>query len=134
MRLIVCTPLGEVLNKEISKIKLDFLNGGHTFLPKHVDFASVLKPSIAIYTDETGNKKYIACHNGIAVKKGKSITLSVRQAVLGDTLDELKNTILHEFKKADEQRKELNTAMARLEIGMLRGFKKLKEVDISDGI
>ena len=134
MRLVVCTPLGEVLNQEISKITLDFINGGHTFLPKHIDFASVLKPSIAVYIDSSGNKKYIACHQGIAVKKGKCITLSVRQAVLGDTPDELKNTILQEFKKADEQRKELNTAMARLELGMLRGFKKLKEADIIDGI
>lgn len=134
MRLIVCTPLGEILNKEVQKISLEFLNGCHTFLPKHIDFASVLKPSIAAYTDESGEQKYIACHTGVAVKKGKNITLSVQQAVLGDTLDELKSTILQEFKKADEQRKELNTAMARLEIGMLRGFKNLKGGDLNGGI
>jgi alternate F1F0 ATPase F1 subunit epsilon len=134
MKLIVCTPLGEVLNKEVQKISLEFLNGYHTFLPKHIDFASVIKPSIATYTDETGVQKYIACHTGVAVKKGKSITLSVRQAVLSDTLDELKNTILREFKKTDEQRKELNTAMARLEIGLLRGFKNLKGGDFDGGI
>ena len=132
MRLIVCTPLGEVLNREIRKISLEFLNGYHTFLPKHIDFASVLKPSIAVYTEEDGEQKYIACHKGVAVKKGTNITLSVQQAVLGSSLDELKTTILQEFKKADEQRKELNTAMARLEIGMLRGFKNLKG-DYSDG-
>lgn len=134
MRLIVCTPLGEILNKEIRKVSLEFLNGYHTFLPQHVDFASVLKPSIATYTDENGAQKYIACHTGIAVKKGKNMTISVRQAVLSDTLEDLKNTILQEFKKTDEQRKELNTAMARLEIGLLRGFKNLKGGDFDGGI
>ena len=134
MRLVVCTPLGEVLNQEIQKISLEFLNGYHTFLPKHIDFASVIKPTIATYTLENGEQKYLACHTGIAVKKGKNITLSVNQAVLGNTLDELKSTILHEFKKADEQRKELNTAIARLEIGMLRGFKNLKGGDLNGGI
>lgn len=134
MKLVVCTPLGEVLNCEISKITLEFLNGYHTFLPKHIDFASVIKSSIATYTQVDGEQKYIACHQGIAVKKGKIITLSVRQAVLGNTPDELKETILREFKKEDNQRKELNTAMARLEIGMLRGFKQLKEINLNDGI
>ncbi len=134
MRLIICTPLGEVLNKEIQKISLEFLNGYHTFLPKHIDFASVLKPSIATYTLENGEQKYIACHTGIAVKKGKNITLSVRQAILSDTLDELKKTILQEFKKNDEQRKELNTAMARLELGLLRGFNNLKGEKFDGGI
>lgn len=134
MRLIVCTPLGEVLNQEIRKVSLEFLNGYYTFLPKHIDFASVLKTSIVSYCNLEGATKYIACHQGIAVKKGQNVTLSVRQAVLGNTPDELKYTILHDFKKTDEQRKELNTAMARLEIGMLRGFKQLKEADIGGGI
>lgn len=134
MKLIVCTPLGEVLNTEIRKISLEFLNGYHTFLPKHIDFASIIKPSIATYTDGNGAQKYIACHNGVAVKKGQNITLSVQQAVLGNSLSELKSTILQEFKKADEQRKELNTAMARLEIGMLRGFKNLKGAYSDGGI
>lgn len=129
MHLIVCTPMGELLNEDIQKISVEFLNGYHTFLPRHIDFASILKPSIATYTDKNGKQKYIACHKGVAVKKGKNITLSVQQAVLGNTLDELKTTILSEFKKADEQRKELNTAMARLEIGILRGFKNLKGGD-----
>lgn len=134
MKLVICTPLGVILNCEIQKISLECLNGYHTFLPKHIDFASAIKPSIAVYEEVDGTKKYAACHHGIVVKKGKVVTLSVTQAVLGNTPDELKDTILHEFKRTDNQRKELNTAMAKLEIGLLRGFKQLKETDINVGI
>ena len=39
-----------------------------------------------------------------------------------------------EFKNDDEQRKDVNTAMAKLEIGLSRGFMKLKEEANNVGI
>ena len=46
---------------------------------------------------------------------------------MGNTLDELEKVIEIDFKQANEQRKELNTAMARLEIGLIRGFNRLNQ-------
>lgn len=134
MKLYMGTPLGSILNCEINKIIVECLDGYHTLLPKHIDFVSAIKPGIVIYTDNKNEEKYAACHQGIIVKKGAAVTITTRHAILGNTLDELKTVILQEFKRDDEKRKELNSAMARLELGLLRGFKQLNDGEINGGI
>ena len=127
MKLIVCTPLGAVLQTNVSKVTVETLDGYRTFLPKHIDYASAMGPNIVSYTEDNGAEKYVACHHGIIVKKADEVTITVQNAVLGNTLDELKTVISLEFKQSEEQRKELNTAMARLELGLMRGFGQLNK-------
>jgi F-type H+-transporting ATPase subunit epsilon len=86
------------------------------------------------YTDEENSDKFVACHQGIVVKKGSNVTISVQNAVMGNTLDELQQTILVDFKKNEENRKELNLAMVRLETGLMRGFSKLNGESGNDGL
>lgn len=127
MQLTVLTPLGVVLQTKALKVTMETLSGYHTLLPKHVDFISALGPNIMQYYDENNNPKYVACHNGIVVKKGATVTVSVQDAILGDKLDELESTLAKVYKENEEQRKELNTAIARLELGIVRGFSRLRE-------
>ncbi len=134
MKLMVFTPLGEVLKSKIKKITVETLNGYYTLLPKHVDFAAAMSENIVTYTTEDNQQKYIACHRGIVVKKSDTVTITVQNAVAGDTLDELAEIIERDFKQADQQRKELNSAMARLELGIMRGFGQLSKGDFNGGI
>ena len=134
MKLTVFTPLGEVLKSKIKKITVETLNGYYTLLPKHVDFAAAMGENIVTYTDEQNQEKYVACHRGIVVKKGDAVTITVQNAVTVDTLDELTEVIARDFKQTDEQRKELNSAMARLELGIIRGFGPLSKGDFNGGI
>ena len=127
MKLIVCTPLGALLQASVTKVIMETLDGYHTLLPKHIDFASVMGPNIVSYTEDNGTEKYIACHHGVVVKKADEVTITVQNAVLGETLDDLKHVIAFEFKQNEEQRKELNTAMTRLELGLMRGFGRLNK-------
>ena len=126
MQLVLATPQGIALQEKISKITLETQEGYHTLLPRHVDFVAALAAGIVTYFTEEGKAKYAACHQGIVVKKGDKVTLSVQNASLGETLPELQNLIKQEFKQNEEQRKQLNTAMARLELGLVRGFRQLK--------
>lgn len=127
MRLTVFTPLGTVLKSKINKVTVETLNGHYTLLPKHVDLAAAMGANIVSYTTEQNEEKYVACHRGIVVKKGNEVTITVQNAVTGETLDELSDVILKEFKYNDEKRKELNSAMARLELGIIRGFGQLSK-------
>ena len=127
MKLTVFTPLGTVLKSKINKVTVETLSGYYTLLPKHVDFAAAMGANIVSYTTEQNEKKYVACHRGIVVKKGDEVTITVQNAVTGETLDELSEVIRKEFKYNDEQRKELNSAMARLELGIIRGFGQLSK-------
>ena len=134
MKLTVFTPLGEILKSKIKKVTVETLNGYYTLLPKHVDFAAAMGENIVTYTTEQNQKKYLACHRGIVVKKGDAVTITVQNAVMSDTLEDLSEVINHDFKQADEQRKELNSAMARLELGIIRGFDRLSKGDFNGGI
>ncbi|MBR6356249.1 MAG: hypothetical protein IKR92_05290 [Alphaproteobacteria bacterium] len=134
MKLTVFTPLGTALKSKINKITLETLSGYHTLLPKHIDFAAAMRANVVVYTTEDGAEKYVACHHGIVVKKGEYVTITVQDAVTGDTLDELSEVISRDFKQNDEKRKELNSAMARLELGIMRGFGRLNKGDNDGGI
>ena len=134
MKLTVFTPLGTVLKGKIRKVTVETLNGYHTLLPKHVDFAAVMGANIVSCVTEDGEEKYVACHRGIVVKKGEAVTITVQDAVVGSTLDELAVVIDTEFKQNDEKRKELNSAMARLELGIVRGFGQLSKGESNGGI
>ncbi len=126
MELVICTPQGIAEQTDISKISFETINGYHTLLPHHVDYVSALSAGITNYVTKDGIEKYMACHQGIVVKKGKKVTFSVQGSVFASNLPELKRLIAVEFKQNEEQRKQLNTAMARLEIGLVRGFQQLK--------
>ena len=127
MKLQIYTPLGTALNCHINKISLETLEGYMTVLPRHIDFTAAMNANILSYTTEENQEKFAACHRGVVVKKGDSVTVTVQKAVLGDTLDELEKIIREEFKQDEENRKELNAAMARLEAGLIRGFINLRQ-------
>ena len=127
MKLTIFTPTGIILQCKIKKITLETLGGYYTLLPQHVDFVSAMEENIVSYVTENNEIKYAACQNGIVVKKVENVTITVHHAVLGNSLDEIEEVINIDFKKSNEQRKELNTAMARLEIGLIRGFNRLNQ-------
>ena len=130
MKFVIATPEGILLNTQINKVTFETATGYYTLLPHHVDFVASLTAGITAYVPENETEKYAACHQGIVVKKGDVVTISVQGAVLGPTLSELQDLIKKEFKQNEEKRKELNTAMARLELGIMRGFRQLKgEID-----
>lgn len=126
MNLKVYCPTGIVLEKSIKKIDFQALDGYFTLLPKHVDFVTALTPNIVRFTDGT-KTTFMACNRGILTKIGQEVVLSSHKVVLSDTLSSLEKTIAVEFKQDDEQRKEINAVMARLEVGLSRGFMRLKE-------
>ena len=126
MDLKVYCPIGIVLEKSIQKIDFQALDGYFTLLPKHVDFVTALTPNIVRFTD--GEQiTFMACNRGILTKIGNQFVLSAHKVVVSHSLSDLEQTIAVEFKQDDEQRKEINTVMARLEVGLSRGFMKLKE-------
>lgn len=135
MQLKVHTPIGTVLDLPVKKVDLEGLDGFWTLLPKHADFINALVPGIVSYTTEDDKTLYIACNRGVVVKKDKEVRISTPLAILDDNLEKLTHTIEVDFKQMEEERKEVNTTMARLEIGLIKGMKALKaEGGISGGL
>lgn len=126
MKLLICSPLETVVQAKIEKISFEALDGYRTLLPKHIDYVSALGTGIISYIPQGESVKYVACHQGIIVKQGLQVTISAQGTIRGNTLSELKQQIELDFKQNEEHRKELNAAMAKLELGLIRGFQQLK--------
>ena len=126
MELVICSPLQTVVQAKIKKVSFEALDGYRTLLPKHVDFVSALGIGIITYVPEDSTPKYVACHQGIVVKQGDKVIITAQGTITGDTLEELREHIKLDFKQNEEHRKELSAAMARLELGLARGFQQLK--------
>lgn len=126
MQFQVSTPIGTLLNLPIKKVDFEGLDGFWTLLPKHADFINALKPCIVTYTTEDNTTHYIACNKGVLVKKNNKVHISTPLAVTDDNLDTLTKTIAVDFKRMEEERKEVNMTMAKLEIGLVRGLQSLK--------
>ena len=128
MRFKVLTPVGIVLNIEALSVDFQAIDGCWTILPKHVDMVSALRPCIVQYQNMEGEKHYIACNKGVLVKQGSTVSLSTNLAILNDSLETLSQTIKVDFKAMEEERKEMNMALAQLELGLTKGLLKLKGV------
>ena len=126
MKVRILTPIGVVLDEEAEKISFESLTGSRTFFPHHIDTVSALPQNIV--TVRTTKKKdiYIACTQGVLVKQGEQVLLSAHKAVIGEKLDELAKLIQTEFAQDEDNRRQVNSAIARLEAQLSRGFMNLK--------
>ncbi len=122
MQFKVFSPLGILLNEKIKKLDFEAIDGFFTLLPKHIDFVDALTTSIVSYTNEEEKTAYIACDEGILVKKGQEVVLTTKLAILGSDLSKLTQTIETDFKQMREARKEANKTMAQLEINLTKGL------------
>ena len=126
MNFKLLTPTQVLLNTDIEKIDVEAIDGFFTLLPRHIDFVTALKDSIITYTIN-GQKKYVACDHGVLVKKGDDVHVSTALAILSDQLDTLKQTIATTFKEMEQERKELNLSVTRLELGLTKGLMTLSK-------
>ncbi|MDA3831847.1 MAG: F0F1 ATP synthase subunit epsilon [Spirochaetales bacterium] len=109
---------------EVSKLSAEGLEGHFTLLPAHIDYVSVLVPSIMHLT--TREKEYFfAVDHGTLIKRGSVVKISCRNAVEGEDINQLARVVTEKFKEIDEMEKKARTALLGLEYGVLRGFSKL---------
>ena len=66
----------------------------------------------------------MAVDEGVLVKTGYDVLISVRNAIGGTELSQLRDAVEREFLSLDEQEKGLGTVMAKIEGSFIRGLKE----------
>jgi F-type H+-transporting ATPase subunit epsilon len=56
----------------------------------------------------------------VLVKTGSDVLVSVRNAIAGTNLDQLREAVQHEFLHLDEQEKNVRTVLAKMEGDLMR--------------
>lgn len=126
MRLQVFLPTTTLVNTEIRRLYAEGGEGCFCLLPRHIDYVSALVPGILSYVDPEGQEHFLAVDEGILVKCGPEVRISVRNAVEGGRPGELRAAIEKVMDEREEQEKVARSALARLEAGMVRRFLELE--------
>ena len=121
MRLKVLLPFQVFAEIEgVKRIIAETPQGSFGLLPHRLDCAAVLAPGILTYETKAGEEVYIAVDEGILVKAGADVLVSVRNAIGGMDLGKLREAVEREFVDLDESEKQVRSVLARLESGFMR--------------
>jgi len=125
VRLKILLPAEMALDEETSKVTAEAENGSFTLLPRHIDSVAALVPGLLSY-ESAGQEMFVAIDEGILVKRGDEVLVSVRGAVRGANLGQLRQTVEEQFKMLDERERKARSAVARIEAGVVRRFTELR--------
>jgi F-type H+-transporting ATPase subunit epsilon len=104
---------------DVSRIVADTTDGSYGFLPHRLDCVAALVPGILTYETNDGRTAYVAVDEGVLVKAGAEVTVSVRRAIGGNDLGELNDAVERDFLKVDDQERNVRSAVAKLESGLM---------------
>ena len=121
MSLKVLLPFGIFAEKSgVSRIVAETRAGSFGLLPHRLDCVAALVPGILIYQVEPEREVYVAVDEGVLVKTGPDVFVSVRRAMGGTDLAQLREGVEKDFRALDEHEQSVRTVMAKLESGVLR--------------
>lgn len=109
----------------VESLVIETPEGAFGLLPQRRDCVAALEPGILTYILRGESPRYIAVDEGVMVKSGQQVRVSVRNAHTGVDLEALKLSVQTEFLSLTEQELEVREVLARLESGFMRGFKSL---------
>ena len=88
---------------------------------------AALSPGILTYETETEGEVFVAVDEGVLVKTGAEVLVSVRLALAGADLSQLRTMVEKEFLTLNAEEQRVRSVMARLETSFLRGFAALNQ-------
>jgi F-type H+-transporting ATPase subunit epsilon len=110
----------------VTRIVAETREGSFGLLPHRLDCVAALVPGILIYQAESGGEVLVAVDEGVLVKTGADVLVSVRRAIGGTNLEQLHAAVEKEFLTLDENEQSVRTAVTKLETGFLRRFATLQ--------
>jgi F-type H+-transporting ATPase subunit epsilon len=111
--------------KGVKRIVAETLQGSMGILPHRLDCAAALAPGILSYETEEG-EVHLAVDQGVLVKTGMDVLVSVRDAIGGTDLDQLHGAVKREFLELDQQEQGVQLVLAKMESGFIRRFMEFQ--------
>jgi F-type H+-transporting ATPase subunit epsilon len=95
-------------------------------MPHRLDCTAALAPGILTYETEVDGEVYVAVDQGVLVKAGGDVLVSVRNAIGGTDLGKLHDAVKQEFLNLDEQEKNVRSVLAKMESGFIRRLMEIQ--------
>ena len=108
--------------ENVTRIIAEARQGSFGLLPQRLDCVAALSPGILTYATEGASDVYLAVDEGVLIKTGSEVVVSVRHAIGGADLGLLRQAVEKEFVTLNENQKTVRTVVAKLESGLIRRF------------
>jgi len=111
----------------VSRIVAETPEGSFGLLPHRLDCVAALAPGILTYETHTDGEIFVAVDEGVIVKAGPDVLVSVRRALAGVDLGQLRNAVEREFLSLNEQEKSVRLVVAKMEGDLIRRMATLHD-------
>jgi F-type H+-transporting ATPase subunit epsilon len=122
MRLRITTPLSVIVDEDgILSLRAEDATGSFGILPHHADFLTSLAISIVSWQSSDQKRRYCAVRGGVlSVDAGRDIAVATREAVTGDDLGTLDQSVLSRFRADIETERSERVESTRLQLNAIR--------------
>jgi F-type H+-transporting ATPase subunit epsilon len=104
----------------VSRIVAETRSGSFGVLPHRLDCVAALTPGILTYETPADGEVFVAVDEGIIIKAGSDVLVSVRRALGGTDLGQLRGAVEREFLTLDAQEQSVRSAVAKMEGELIR--------------
>lgn len=111
----IVTPSG-ILVKEIQALRLADETGSFGIMKGHMDFLTVLQPSLGYYIDAEGKETFVAVDGGILSIRGEAVTLTTKELFESEEPEKLSAIMEQTIQKKKKSEQSFS--------GMLQGIEK----------
>ncbi len=126
MHLKVLLPFQVFADKpDVTRIVAETHDGSFGILSRRLDCVAALAPGILTYQTEVEGEVFVAVDEGVLVKTGPEVLVSVRRAIGGHDLAQLRAAVDKEFLTLDKDEQSVRMAVVKLETGFLRRLATL---------
>lgn len=104
----------------VSRIVVETREGSFGLLPHRLDCVAALSPGILTYETASDGEVFVAVDEGVLVKTGPDVLISVRRALGGADLGQLHEVVEREFLTLDEREQSVRSVLAKMEGDLIR--------------
>jgi F-type H+-transporting ATPase subunit epsilon len=104
----------------VSRIVAETPAGSFGLWPQRLDCVAALTPGILTYEADGEGEVYVAVDDGVLVKTGPDVLVSVRRALGGTDLGQLRAAVEQEFLTLDAHEENVRSVLAKMESGLIR--------------
>ncbi len=121
MNLHIVTPLAVVVDETVQSLRAEDASGSFGIWPGHAAFLTSLVVSVVSWMTPDGLSHYCAVRGGVlTVTGGDRIAIATREAVAGDDLATLDQTVLARFRADLEEERMEHVEATRLQFSAVR--------------
>ena len=123
MNLKISIPTEVILEKMgVVRMVVETASGSLGILPLRLDCVACLVPGVLLFETKEEGERFIAVDEGILVKTGPDVHVSVQNAVIANELGSIKQIVQEQFLARSEQEKKIRSMLAKLESDFIRNL------------